>query len=307
MAEATREGYGRGLLKVGEKNPNVVVLDAGTSDSTQSGKFGEKFPDRFFNMGISEMDMVGTAAGLAKCGKIAFVTGFAEFLQGRTQDHQLVSVAYSSSNVKICATHTGLAIGEDGPTAQTQNDVGMARSMPTFIVLEAADGVEAEKMVEFLADYKGPAYLRLGRPKVEQVVDDNYVFELGKAVNLRQGKDATIIASGALVQESISAADKLKEEGIEVSVINMSSIKPIDEEAIIEAANTGLIIAAQDHNIYGGLHDAVASVIAKKNLNVKFDVIGIKDSFAESATKDKLYEKYGLDANAIVKKIKENL
>jgi len=300
---ATREGYGKALVRIGS-NPNVVVLDAGVSDSTKTGEFGAKYPERFFNMGISEQDMMGTAAGLAKSGKIVFATSFAEFLMGRTQDHQLVSIAYSHANVKIVSTHCGLAVGEDGPTAQAQNDVGMARAMPTMIVIEPADAVETEKVIEYLVNHKGPVYVRLGRPKVKTLYDDSYKFELGKASVLREGKDAAIIASGPLVQESLAAAEKLKEQGMEVTVINMSSIKPIDAAAIKKAAETGTIIAAQDHNIFGGLGDAVASVIAKENLNVKFDVVGIQDSFAESDTGPVLYKKYGLDAEAIAEKVK---
>ena len=301
---ATRDGYGNGLLKIGS-NEKVVVLDAGVSDSTRTNKFQEKHPERFFNMGISEQDMVGTAAGLAKCGKIAFATSFAEFLMGRTQDHQLVSVAYSESNVKLMATHAGLAVGEDGPTAQAQNDVGMARAMPTMIVIEPADAIEAEKVVEFLAVYKGPAYVRLGRPEVETIYDDSYNFELGKSSKLREGDAAAIIASGIMVQESLKAADMLKENGINVSVINMASIKPIDREAVKEAAKTGTIIAAQDHNIYGGLGSAVAEVIAEENVNVKFEIIGIKDSFAESDSGETLFKKYGLDAESIANIVKK--
>ena len=301
---ATRDGYGNGLLKIGN-NENVVVLDAGVSDSTRTNKFQEKHPERFFNMGISEQDMVGTAAGLAKCGKIAFATSFAEFLMGRTQDHQLVSVAYSESNVKLMATHAGLAVGEDGPTAQAQNDVGMARAMPTMIVIEPADAVEAEKVVEFLEGHKGPAYVRLGRPEVETIYEDSYNFELGKSSKLREGDAAAIIASGIMVQESLKAADMLKENGINVSVINMASIKPIDREEIKEAAKTGAIIAAQDHNVYGGLGSAVAEVIAEENLNVKFEIIGIKDSFAESDSGETLFKKYGLDAESIAGIVKK--
>ena len=301
---ATRDGYGKALVKIGKENPDVVVLDAGVSDSTKTKEFGEKFPERFFNMGISEQDMMGTAAGLAKSGKIAFATSFAEFLMGRTQDHQLVSVAYSGANVKVVATHVGLAVGEDGPTAQAQNDVGMARSMPTMKVIEPADAVETEKVVQYLAEHDGCAYLRLGRPAVKTVYDDDYKFELGKASVLREGKDASIIASGAMVQEALKASELLEKEGVSINVINTSSIKPIDEQAIKAAAKTGVMIAAQDHNVFGGLGSAVAEVIAKENLDVKFDVVGINDDFAESDSGENLYKKYGLDFESVSAKIK---
>jgi transketolase len=282
-------------------------LDTGVSDSTRSEKFKEKYPERFFNMGISEQDMIGTAAGLAKSGKIVFASSFASFLMGRTQDHQLVSVAYSKSNVKLVATHAGVAIGEDGPTAQAINDVGMARAMPTMIVIEPADAVETEKVVEFLASHKGPAYVRLGRPEVETIYDDSYKFELGKASVLREGKDAAIIASGITVQESLKAAELLEKEGIKASIVNMSSIKPIDRNAIVDAAKTGVVIAAQDHNTYGGLGSAVAEVIAEENLDAKFEIIGAKDCFAESDKTDVLFRKYGMDAEAIAKVVKNAL
>ena len=306
MAEiATRDGYGKALLKIGEKNKDVVVLDAGVSDSTKTKEFGEKFPDRFFNMGISEQDMIGTAAGLAKSGKIPFATSFAEFLMGRTQDHQLVSVAYSGANVKIVATHTGLAVGEDGPTAQCQNDVGMARAMPTMKVIEPADAVETEKAVEHLAEHEGPAYLRLGRPAVRTLYDDAYRFELGKASVLQDGKDASVIASGTMVHEALKASEILEKEGISAGVVNMSTIKPIDEQAIRKAAETGIIMAAQDHTVFGGLGSAVAEVIAKESLGAKFGIAGINDQFAESDSGESLYRKYGLDAESIAERIRE--
>ncbi len=303
---ATRDGYGNGLLKAGA-NKDVVVLDAGVSDSTRTNKFAEKYPERFFNMGISEQDMVGTAAGLAKCGKIAFATSFASFLMGRTQDQQLVSVAYSGANVKIAGTHTGIAVGEDGPTAQAINDVGMARAMPTMIVIEPADAVEAEKAVEFLVSHKGPAYIRLGRPEVETLYDDKYEFELGKASVLREGKDAAIIASGIMVQESLKAAEMLKNDGIEATVVNMASIKPIDRAAVKKAAATGTIVAAQDHNIYGGLGSAVAEVIAEDKLCVNFRIIGAKDCFAQSDKTEVLLKKYEMDAEAIAEAVRKAL
>ena len=304
---ATRDGYGKALVKLGEKNDRVVVLDSGVSDSTKTKEFGEKFPERFFNMGISEQDMVGTAAGLAKTGKIAFATSFAEFLMGRTQDHQLVSVAYSNANVKLVATHTGLAVGEDGPTAQAQNDVGMARSMPTMKVIEPADAIETEKAVEYVAEKEGPFYLRLGRPKVENLYDGNYRFELGKASVLKEGKDAYVIASGTMVHEALKASELLEKENVFLGVINMASIKPIDQDAVKKAAESGVVIAAQDHNVFGGLGSAVAEVMAENNLNAKFRIVGIKDRFAESDSGENLYKKYGLDSESLVSLTKNML
>ena len=302
---ATRDGYGNALIKLGASNPNVVVLDAGVSDSTRTNRFAEKWPERFFNMGISEGDMICTAAGLAKCGKTAFATSFIAFLLGRSMDQILVSVAYSDSNVKIVGTHCGLAIGEDGPTAQAIGDVAYMRAMPNFLVICPADAVEAEKAIVEIAKRKGPAYVRLGRGNVKTIYDESYNFEIGKASVVTEGNDAAIIASGIMVQESLAAAEILKKEGINVKIINMSTIKPLDRKAVVEAAKTGVIITAEDHNIYGGLGSAVAEVIAEEGLSVKFSMIGVKDRFAESDTQKVLFKKYGLDAEAIAATVKK--
>jgi len=308
MAEAaTRDGYGNALVKLGASDPNVVVLDAGVSDSTRTNKFQEKYPERFFNMGISEGDMVCTAAGMAKCGKTAFATSFIAFLLGRTMDQILVSVAYSDSNVKIIGSHCGLAVGEDGPTAQAIGDVAYMRAMPNFLVMCPADAVEAEKMILEIAKRKGPAYVRLGRPNVKTIYDDSYRFEIGKASTVVEGNDAAIIASGIMVQESMVAAELLKKDGINVRIVNMSTIKPIDRNAIINAATTGIIITAEDHNINGGLGSAVAEVVAEEGLDVAFDMIGVNDQFAESDSQKALFKKYGLDAEAIVAAVKKAL
>lgn len=302
---ATRDGYGNALVKLGLSNPNVVVLDAGVSDSTRSNKFMEKYPERFFNMGISEGDMICTAAGMAKCGKTAFATSFVAFLLGRGMDQIFVSVAYSDSNVKIIGTHCGLAVGEDGPTAQAMGDIAYMRAVPNFIVMCPADAIEAEKMILEIANRKGPAYVRLGRGNVKMIYDDSYKFEIGKASVVAEGNDAAIIASGILVQESMAAAELLKKEGINVKVVNMSTIKPIDRDAIIAAAKTGTIITAEDHNINGGLGSAVAEVIAEEKLCCNFEMIGIKDRFAESDSQKALFKKYGLDAEAVAAVVKK--
>lgn len=296
---ATRDGYGNALVKLGSSDPNVVVLDAGVSDSTRTNKFAEKWPERFFNMGISEGDMICTAAGMAKCGKTAFATSFISFLLGRGMDQIFVSVAYSNSNAKIIGTHAGVAIGEDGPTAQAIGDVAYMRAVPNFIVLCPADAVEAEKAILEIAKLKGPAYVRLGRGNVKTIYDDSYKFEIGKASTVAEGGDAAIIASGIMVQESMAAAEILKKEGISARVVNMSTIKPIDRQAIIAAAKTGVIVTAEDHNILGGLGSAVAEVLAEERIAVAFEMIGVKDRFAESDSQKVLFRKYGLDAEAI--------
>ncbi len=304
---ATRDGYGNALIKLGSGDLNVVVLDAGVSDSTRTNRFAEKFPERFFNMGISEGDMICTAAGMAKCGKTAFATSFISFLLGRGMDQIFVSVAYSNSNVKIIGTHAGVAIGEDGPTAQAIGDVAYMRAVPNFIVLCPADVVEAEQAILAIAKRPGPAYVRLGRGNVKTIYDENYKFEIGKASVVVEGNDAAIIASGIMVQESIAAAEILKKEGISARVVNMCTIKPIDRQAIITAAETGTIITAEDHNILGGLGSAVAEVIAEERLEAEFERIGVKDRFAESDSQKVLFKKYGLDAEAIAAVVKKAL
>ncbi len=295
---ATRDGYGNALIKIGS-DPNIVVLDAGVSDSTRTNKFAEKWPERFFNMGISEGDMICTAAGLAKCGKTAFATSFISFLLGRSMDQILVSVAYSNSNVKIIGTHAGVAIGEDGPTAQAIGDVSYMRAMPNFIVICPADAVEAEKAIIEISKRKGPAYVRLGRPNVKTIYDGNYPFTIGKASVVADGTDAAIIASGIMVQESLAAAEILKKDGVGVRVVNMSTIKPIDRDEIVASAKTGAIVTAEDHNIYGGLGSAGGAGIAKEGLRCAFEMVGVKDQFTESDTQKVLFKKYGMDAEAI--------
>jgi transketolase len=302
--KSIRDGYGDGLVKLGKLKPEVVVLDAGCSDSTRTEWFGKQFPERFFNMGISEADMVCAAAGFSTCGKVAFATSFAGFLLGRTMDQIFVSLAYSNTNVKLVGSHAGISVGEDGPTAQSINDIAMMRAMPRMNVVVPADAKEAEKATIALASIYGPAYIRLARSESEEFFDDSYEFKLGKAVVLKKGTTASILACGVMVQESMAAAKMLEQEGIDVSVINMSSIKPLDVQAVIDAAKTSVIITAEDHNIIGGLGSAVAEVIAEKKLNVSFKRIGVLDRFAESGPGKELFEKYGLSARHIAEAVK---
>ena len=303
--KATRDGYGEGLVKLGKLNKDVVVLDAGVSDSTRTDWFKKEFPERFFNMGISEADMVCAAAGMSTCGKVAFATSFSCFLLGRTMDQILVSVAYSNSNVKLVGSHAGIATGEDGPTAQSINDIALMRAMPNMIVVVPADAKEAEKATIALAANKGPAYMRLARPATEELFDDSYEFKIGKAVVMREGKDVTIIATGVMVCEALEAAKILEKEGINAAIVNMSTIKPLDNKAVIKAAETKAIITAEDHNIIGGLGSAVAEVIAEEKLDVVFKRIGAKDRFAESGPYKELFEKYGLSAKHIADAVKK--
>lgn len=304
---ATRDGYGAALKDFGQ-DTRIVVLDAGVSDSTRSKVFGDEFPDRFFNMGIAEGDMVCTAAGLATAGKVPFATSFSCFLLGRTMDQVLVSVAYSNTNVKLVGTHAGIAVGEDGPTAQMIVDMAYTRAMPNMTVIQPADYEEAYQATRALMDHVGPVYFRLGRPKVKGIYDSSYKFEIGKGHVLREGQDLVIFATGIMVQESLVAAEELKKENIEAAVVNISTIKPIDAELVsILARSTGAVMTAEDHNVIGGLGDAVLDVIAEAGIPVAFKKIGVRDHFAETGSQKELFEKYGLSAHHIANAAKETL
>ena len=305
---ATRDGYGAALLELGKSDSNVVVLDSGVSDSTRTIKFGQEFPERFFNMGISEADLVCTAAGLSRTGKVAFATSFACFLLGRTMDQILVSVAYSNSNVKLAGTHTGLAVGEDGPSAQMIVDLAYTRAMPNMTVIQPADWEEAYQATQVLSKHFGPAYLRLGRPKLKGIYDSSYKFEIGKGNIVRQGSDVVVFATGSLVQESLAAADLLLKESISTTIINISTLKPLDEALIVEETNRHkAVITAEDHNIIGGLADAVSQTLINNQIGVPFKAIAVRDQFAETGSGAELYEKYGLSSNHVASAIKDVL
>ena len=305
---ATRDGYGHALVELGASDSNIVVLDSGVSDSTRTKKFGQDFPNRFFNMGISEADMVCTAAGLAKTGKVAFATSFACFLLGRTMDQILVSVAYSNSNVKLAGTHTGLAVGEDGPSAQMIVDLAYTRSMPNMTVIQPADWEEAVQATKALYNHFGPAYLRLGRPKVKGIYDSSYQFQIGKANIVKRGKDIVVFATGGLVQESLLAAETLQNESISVTIVNVSTLKPLDEKLILEQSKRhGAIVTAEDHNIIGGLSEAICQTLTNHQIAIPFQSIAVRDHFAETGSGPELYEKYGLSAKHIIRSIKEVL
>ena len=302
---ATREAYGKALVKLGKINDDVVVLDADLSKSTKTNDFYKAYPDRFFNMGIAEQNLVGAACGFAAAGKIPFASTFAMFATGRAFEIIRNSACYPKLNVKICATHAGITVGEDGGSHQSVEDISLMRSIPNMTVLVPADGVEAEKMIFAAAEYNGPMYVRLGRSAVPTLFDENYNFEIGKGVVLKEGNDATIIACGMMVNEALIAADMLKEENINVRVINMSTIKPIDTELIIKAAKeTKAIVTAEEHSIIGGLGSAVSEVVSE-NHPVKVKKVGLNDCFGESGTPGELLEKYGLTAKNIVAKVKD--
>ena len=304
---AIRDGYGKGLLKIAE-DKDVIVLDADLQDSTRSLQFGEKYPERFFTMGISEADMVCTAAGLATCGKKPFASSFSCFLVRRALDQIFVSVCYSNQNVKLVGSHAGLATGEDGPTAQEITDISVMRTLPNMTVIVPSDAIQTEKAVEAMHKHNGPAYMRMARAPVPILYDDNHVFEIGKGYVAKEGNDATIIACGAMVAESLKAAEQLQNGGINAVVINMSTIKPIDSRLIIESAKkTKAIITAEDHSIIGGLGTAVEEVLYSEKIMLPFEKIGVKDQFAESGKPEELYRKYGLSHDHIVDAVKMQL
>lgn len=302
---ATREAYGKALVKLGQVNDQVVVLDADLSKSTKTNDFYKAFPERFFNMGIAEQNLIGAACGLATAGKIPFASSFAMFATGRAFEVIRNSVCYPKLNVKVCATHAGLTVGEDGASHESIEDMAIMRSIPNMTVLVPADGVEAEQMIFTAAKTYGPMYVRLGRSAVPTLFDENYKFEIGKGVLVRQGNDATIIACGIMVSEAVEACEALKSEGINVRVINMSTIKPIDRELIVAAAKeTGAIITAEEHSIIGGLGSAVSEVVSEE-CPVIVKKVGVKDVFGESGTPAELLKKHGLTAQDIVVAVKE--
>ena len=302
---ATREAYGKALVKLGDLREDVVVLDADLSKSTKTSEFAKTFPTRFFNMGIAEQNLIGAACGLATAGKIPFASTFAMFATGRGFEIIRNSVCYPNLNVKICATHAGISVGEDGASHQSVEDIAIMRSIPNMTVLVPCDAIETEKMIFEIVKYNGPVYVRLGRSAVPQIFGEDYDFEIGKGVILREGSDATIIACGMMVNEAINASKLLKEEGINVRVINMSTIKPIDKEVIIESAKkTGAIVTVEEHSVIGGLGSAVSDVVSE-NYPVLVKKIGINDVFGQSEKPKQLMEEYGLTVENIINKVKE--
>lgn len=305
---ATREAYGKALARIGLENENIVVLDADLSKSTKTAEFKKVCDERFFNMGIAEGNMMAVAAGLASCGKIPFVSTFAMFAAGRAFEQIRNSICYPKLNVKICATHAGITVGEDGASHQAIEDISLMRSIPNMVVISPCDAVETEAVIEAITNYNGPCYVRLGRSGVPVINSkENYKFELGKAIELREGNDVSIIATGIMVDAALEAANILSEEGIKARVINVHTIKPIDKETIIKAAReTGIIITAEEHSIIGGLGSAVCEVVSE-NHPVPVLRVGVKDVFGESGKPAELLKAYGLMPEDIVKAVKKGL
>ena len=306
MAEkmATRQAYGKKLVELGAVNENLVVMDADLSKSTMTAEFGKAYPERFFNMGIAEQNMYGAAAGLALSGKVVCASTFAMFAAGRAFEIIRNSIGYTNANVKICATHAGITVGEDGASHQTFEDIALMRSIPGMTVLNPSDGVSAGKLLEQAVAMDGPCYVRLGRAAVPVCYDETDEIVLGKGNCVREGSDVAIIATGIMVNEALIAAEELASDGINARVIDIHTIKPLDEEIIVKAASEcGRIVTAEEHSVIGGLGSAVAEVVTQK-APVKMAYVGQKDTFGESGKPDQLKEKYGMTAADIVAAVK---
>lgn len=307
IKKATREAYGEALVELGKINENVVVLDADLSGSTKTSMFKKTFPERHFNVGIAEADLIGTAAGFAACGKIAFASTFAMFAAGRAFEQIRNTVAYPKLNVKIAPTHAGISVGEDGGSHQSVEDIAIMRAIPGMVVLSPADATETKKMVFAAAEYEGPVYIRMGRLGVPVLFDDNYDFQIGIANTLRDGNDVTIAATGLMVAEALKAAEELEKEEISVRVINVGTIKPLDGETILKAAQeTKFIVTAEEHSVIGGLGSAVSEFLSEVH-PTKVKKVGIYDKFGQSGTGEELLQKYELTAEKLISVIKENL
>ena len=301
---ATRDAYGKALVELGEKNPNVLVLDADLAAATKTGGFKKAFPDRFFDTGIAESNMMGVAAGLATTGYTVFASSFAMFSAGRAFEQVRNTIGYPHLNVKIGATHAGISVGEDGASHQCCEDIALMRSIPGMVIINPADDIEARAAVFAAAEHDGPVYMRFGRLAVPRIFDENYKFEIGKAVTLKEGTDVTIIATGLMVNEAIQAAEELEAEGISVELINMHTIKPLDAEAVVAAAKkTGCIVTAEEHNVIGGLGDAVCDAVCNE-YPVPVVKVGVEDTFGKSGPAVDLLHIYGLDAKNIAEKAK---
>ena len=301
----TRSGFGAGLTELGEKNENIVALCADLTGSLKMNDFKDKFPDRFFQVGIAEANMIGIAAGMTIGGKIPFTGTFANFSTSRVYDQIRQSVAYSGKNVKICASHAGVTLGEDGATHQVLEDIGMMKMLPHMTVINPCDYNQTKAATIAIADHIGPVYLRFGRPKVPNFTDPNQEFKIGEAINLNSGTDVTIIATGHLVWEALEAVKELEKKNISAELINIHTIKPLDKNAILESASkTRCVVTAEEHMLNGGLGDSVAQLLSR-SLPTPLEMVGVDDTFGESGTPRGLMEKYGLTANNIIESCKK--
>lgn len=301
----TRSGFGQGLLEAGKRNQNVVALCADLTESVKMGAFKEAFPERFFQIGISEANMVGVASGLALSGKVPFIGSFAAFSTGRVYDQIRQSVAYSNTNVKIAGSHAGITLGEDGATHQILEDIGLMKMLPNMVVINPCDYNQTVQATIAAAEHVGPVYIRFGRPKVPIFISEDTPFQIGKALMINEGKDVTILATGHLVWEAIQAGEKLAEQGIDAEIINIHTIKPLDKEAILKSvAKTGCVVTCEEHQYNGGLGDSVAQLLAQNNPK-PIEYVGINDKFGESGKPEDLMVKYGLKSQDIVEAVEK--
>ena len=307
MKKSTRQAYGEALVELGRQNNNVVVLDADLTKSTKTNLFQEEFPERHINVGIAEADLIGTAAGLATCGKIPFASTFAMFAAGRAFEQIRNTVAYPKLNVKIAPTLAGISVGEDGGSHQSIEDISLMRSIPGMVVLSPADATETKKMIFAAAEYNGPVYIRMGRLDVPVLFDDSYDFQIGVANTVKEGTDVTILATGLMTARALEAAEKLESEGVSVRVINVGTIKPLDGETVLKAAKeTKFIVTAEEHSVIGGLGSAVSEFLSETYPTL-VKKVGIYDVFGQSGKAEELLEKYELTATKLISVIKENL
>ena len=301
----TRSGFGAGLLEIGRNNKNIVALCADLTGSLKMNEFKNEFPERFFQVGIAEANMMGIAAGMTIGGKIPFTGTFANFSTGRVYDQIRQSIAYSGKNVKICASHAGVTLGEDGATHQILEDIGLMKMLPGMTVINTCDYNQTKAATISISNHYGPVYLRFGRPKVPNFTDPNQDFKIGKGVKLIDGDDVTIVATGHLVWEAIEACNQLKKEGISAELINIHTIKPLDEKIILKSiVKTKCIVSAEEHNIIGGLGESISGLLVRNNL-VPMEFVGVEDSFGESGTPAQLMNKYGLSSEKIMEKCKK--
>lgn len=304
--KATRQSYGEALLELGKENEKVVVFDADLSCATKTELFAKEFPNRFFDMGIAEQNMISTAAGMATCGKVPYVSTFAVFAAGRAYDQIRNSVCYPKLNVKICATHAGITVGEDGATHQMLEDISMMRTLPNMTVISTSDDVQTKWAVKEISKIKGPVYLRLSRLSTPIIYDENIKFEIGKAIQFGDGTDGTIFATGVTVSEALKAKESLKENGIDVRVIDIHTIKPIDKDIIVKSAKeTKRIVSVEDHNVIGGLGSAISEVLSEK-YPTKLIKLGINDTFGKSGKAEELMKYFGITADNIEKAFLKN-
>jgi len=303
--KATRQSYGEALAILGEKNKNIIVLDADLAEATKTNIFAKQFPNRFFDMGISEQDMMSTAAGMSTCGKIPYTSTFAVFATGRAYDQIRNSICYPNLNVKICATHAGITVGEDGATHQMLEDVNLMRGLPNMIVMSPADDTQTKWIIEEISKVNGPVYVRLSRLATPIIYDENQKFEIGKGIQIGNGTDATVFATGVTVSEALQAKEILEKEGINIRVVDIHTIKPIDKKLIIKCAKeTKKLITVEDHNIIGGLGTAVCEVLSEE-YPTKVIRLGIKDKFGKSGKAKELMKEYGLTKEAIIEEVKK--